>query len=133
MATPPPDPDDRRRDARVVIAAQVRLSPVGQEEEIRADLVDVSAGGVRVRGPGPFREGTAVRIEILLDRSGGRAGGEVQLRGQGVVVRTAQPVGETPVGSSLGTVSEGRPSLDTALRFTGPLELREPFQQLLVF
>ena len=87
---------------------------------MQAELVDVSAGGLRASCPLPqtLAAGTRVDVEITVqDANDARHPPLVNLRGQGEVVR----------------VQASGDHYDTALRFTGALALREPFSQMLLF
>ena len=114
---------ERRRDRRIPVAARVRIEPHEGAGVLQADLVDVSAGGLRARcgetrGLEPGRQ---VDVEITVQEAG--SGGPaplVNLRGQGEVVRV-EDIREEP----------GR--AHAALKFTGALSLREPFAQMLLF
>lgn len=89
---------------------------------MQARLVDVSAGGLRARCaiPPTLTVGSAVDVEITVqDRVDTRDPPLVNLRGAGVITRVESPDGV------------GEP--DAALRFTGPMTLREPFAQMLLF
>ncbi len=100
----------------------MRIAPRQGAGVVTAELVDVSAGGLRARTPLPSRHpaGERVEVEIRLGReSAVQPPADVSLRGMAVIVRVEQGKdGET---------------LDTALRFIGPLDMREPFDKLLVF
>lgn len=112
---------ERRQDRRIPIRARVRIAPREGPGFVTAELVDVSAGGLRARTPPPMRHpaGTEVEVEI-------RVQGDVEiqplpetsLRGLAVIVR----VQEAPGGTGL----------DAAMRFKRPLEMREAFDKLLV-
>ena len=113
---------ERRKDRRIGIDARVRLRPQSPDPlgVLEGDLVDVSAGGLRAHTfPPPHMEvGEVVRVEIELPAPEGEphGPGEVHLRGEGVVVR----VENDPLGHG------------AALRFSGPLEVRDRFAELLV-
>jgi hypothetical protein len=111
---------ERRKDRRIPVAARVRIEPREAAGVVQADLVDVSAGGLRATCPLPctLTEGSRVDVEITVqDASDSGRQPLVNLRGQGQVVR-------------LDSRSGG---CDAALRFTGALALREPFSQMLLF
>ena len=97
------------------------MTPRDGSALVKGELVDVSAGGMRTRAvdPSELSVGTAVDVEIRLphDATTRRSPG-VDLRGTGVVVRME---------------AAGDDGVDAALRFTTPLELREPFSHLLVY
>ncbi len=115
-----PHAQERRRDRRIPVAARVRIEPREGAGVVQADLVDVSAGGLRATCPGPnaFPLGSTVDVEITVqDASDARHPPLVNLRGAGEVVR----------------VAAAGDCYDTALRFTGALALREPFNQMLLF
>ncbi|MDJ0521285.1 MAG: PilZ domain-containing protein [Planctomycetota bacterium] len=107
---------ERRKDRRIPVAARVRIEPREGSGVVQADLVDVSAGGLRATLPKPngFETGLEVDVEITVqDASDTRHPPLVNLRGQGRVVRMK--------------------GADLALMFTGALSLREPFSQMLLF
>ena len=102
------------------MAARVRIEPRLGTGLVEAELVDVSAGGLRARCPLPrsLEAGHRVDVEITVqDATDTNRAPLVNLRGQGEVVR----------------VVAGEDRYDTALRFTGALALREPFSQMLLF
>ena len=103
--------------------ARVRIAPRQGAGFVVADLVDVSAGGLRARLEPPPRHatGSCVEVEIRLGPPEGDAGAaaDVSLRGRAIIVRLEQ--------------GHGADRFDAALRFTGPLEMRNPFDKLLVF
>lgn len=120
MASRRPHALERRRDRRIPVAARVRIEPREGAGVVQAELVDVSAGGLRARcsAPKTLAVGTPVDVEITVqDSSDARRPPLVNLRGRGEVVRLG------------GSGDE----YDTALRFTGALALREPFSQMLLF
>jgi len=87
---------------------------------VQADLVDVSAGGLRAQCslPSGLEPGREVDVEITVQGSGpGGPAPLVNLRGQGEVVWTKDRKG----------------GYYTALKFVGALTLREPFAQMLLF
>jgi len=101
--------------------ANVRILCRDGAGALSAELVDVSAGGVRVRADSPRVHGTgaAVDVEIRLgDEAGLPSSAPVCLRAPGVVVRVEEVIGG---------------ALETALCFTGALEMHEPFDRLLLF
>ncbi len=103
------------------MAARVRLAAGADGRGITTELVDVSAGGLRVRGapPPPYLEGQAVEVQIWPAETNELiAPGDVSLRGEGIVVRVEENGGE---------------KVHTALRFEGPLKLREPFESLFLY
>ncbi|MDF1702531.1 MAG: PilZ domain-containing protein [Planctomycetota bacterium] len=111
---------ERRRDRRIPVAARVRIEPRVGAGVVQAELVDVSAGGLRAHCPLPrtLEAGSEVDVEITVqDASDARRQPLVNLRGRGEVVR----------------VHADGDHYDTALRFTGALALREPFSQMLLF
>ncbi len=112
---------ERRRDRRIPMTARVRIAPRQTGTGLQAELVDVSAGGLRAhcRPPQSLVAGTEVDVEIRVQAAERtKQPPVVNLRGTGVVVRIE---------------ADGDKPFDAALRFTGPLELREPFAQLLLF
>lgn len=111
---------ERRKDRRIPVAARVRIEPRETSGLVQADLVDVSAGGLRATCPIPrsLEPGSEVNVEITVqDASDARRPPLVNLRGQGRVVR----------------IEGNGASYDAALVFTGALSLREPFSQMLLF
>ena len=115
MPSSAPPRIDRRQDRRLTLAARVRVVRRDGGAGTTGDLLDVSAGGIRVPAEA-LSAGDDVDVEIRM-REGGRSGPEsVQLRGRGIVVRVD---------------SSDAPS--AAIRFTTPLDMREPFAQLLLF
>jgi hypothetical protein len=113
---------ERRRDRRIPVAARVRIEPREGAGVVQAELVDVSAGGLRARCllPRVLEAGRFVNVEITV-QEGGRDGPAplVNLRGEGEVVRIEN--------------ADAKDHYHTALRFTGALSLREPFAQMLLF
>lgn len=102
------------------MAARVRIEPRHGSGIIQAELVDVSAGGLRaVSAALPSLEnGRDVDVEISVQEPGPQAPAPlVNLRGQGRVVRVERANGH----------------FETALMFTGALSVREPFSQMLLF
>ncbi len=102
------------------MAARVRIESREGAGIVQADLVDVSAGGLRATCPLPqgLVADTEVNVEITVqDASDARHPPLVNLRGQGRIVRLIENAG----------------SYDAALVFTGALALREPFSQMLIF
>ena len=115
---------ERRRDPRIPATALVRLAPRDEpEDDLLANLLDVSAGGLRASCPtgSTLDVGSEVVVEIQLDEERARraAPPNVDLRGTGVVVRMRRKAGET--------------ACVAALRFIGPLTMREPFANMLLF
>jgi hypothetical protein len=120
MAARRPHAHERRKDRRIPVAARVRIEPQEGAGVIQAELVDVSAGGLRATCPLPatLTVGRAVSVEITVqDASDVGRPPLVNLRGLGRVVR----------------VIPGAAAYDAALVFTGALALREPFSQMLLF
>jgi c-di-GMP-binding flagellar brake protein YcgR len=111
---------ERRKDRRIPVAARVRLAPESGARSLEADLVDVSAGGLRATcgdsttlGPGE-----SVQVEISVrDGQDPRHPPLVNLRGRGRVVR----------------VEPRSAGYEAAVVFTGALSLREPFSHMLLF
>ena len=102
------------------MVARVRIEPDEGRALLQAELVDVSAGGLRARCAGPcnLSPGRAVSVEITVQESGSSGSSPlVNLSGRGEVVRLDEHSGDC----------------HTALRFTGALSLREPFAQMLLF
>ena len=111
---------ERRKDRRIPVAARVRIAPHDGVGIVHAQLVDVSAGGLRAtcRLPRGIEAGAEVAVEITVqDASDERHPPLVNLRGRGRVVR----------------ISVAGEAYDAALMFTGALALREPFSQMLLF
>lgn len=102
------------------MAARVRLATGSDGPGVDVALVDVSAGGLRVRGDAslPFETGTEVAVQIWPEETSELSRpGDVSLRGEGVVLR----------------VNEGATGRQAALRFREPLKLREPFESLFLY
>lgn len=102
------------------MAARVRIEPRVGAGSVQADLVDVSAGGLRASCAlaTELVAGGEVDIEITVqDANDARHPPLVNLRGQGELVRVHTHGGRC----------------DMAVRFTGALTLREPFSQMLLF
>ncbi len=126
---------ERRRDPRIPATALVRLASRdepgdrGAANIVVANLLDVSAGGLRASCPTGSRldVGSEVVVEIQLDEEGDRraAPPSVDLRGTGVVVRMRKAASDGSDGKGGACV--------TALRFIGPLTMREPFANMLLF
>lgn len=113
---------ERRKDRRIPVVARVRFEPADGERVVLADLVDVSAGGLRATAPlsQALEPGAELSVEITVqDAADARHPPLVNLRGRGRVVRVER-------APQAGTCS-------TALQFTGALQLREPFAQMLLF
>src|SRR5690349_16097476 len=111
---------ERRRDPRVALPGAVRLVRQEPLEAMEGVLVDVSAGGVRLRSTavGPFAPGDAVDVEVTVrDVSDPSRPPVIHLRGHGAVVRSVD--------------GEGRG--EVAVRLDGPLGFREYFSQVRVF
>ena len=115
-----PHAQERRKDRRIPVAARVRFEPRDRAGVVQAELVDVSAGGLRATCPLPsaLTLGSTVDVEITVqDASDARHPPLVNLRGQGRVVR----------------IEDRGEVCNAALAFTGALSLREPFSQMLLF
>ena len=115
---------ERRRDRRIPVAARVRIEPQEGAGVLQADLIDVSAGGLRARCSETrgLEPGRRVDVEITVQEGGGGGAAPlVNLRGQGEVVRVEDDRDAPGL------------SFHTALKFTGALSLREPFAQMLLF
>jgi hypothetical protein len=120
MADRRPHAQERRKDRRIPVAARVRIEPREGSGVLQAELVDVSAGGLRAvcDEPQSLEVGSTVDVEITVqDATDAHRPPLVNLRGQGQVVRVESTNG----------------SFATSLRFTGALALREPFSQMLLF
>jgi len=112
---------ERRRDRRIQVAAKVRIVPQDGAPTRSGRLLDVSAGGLRAacRDGSDLRPGSPVDVEITVQEDPrGPAPVGTQFRGCALVVR----ISEQPAGEA-----------HAALRFVGPLSLREPFAQMLLF
>lgn len=108
-------------DPRLAVAAQVRVIRRDGGPGVSGEMLDVSAGGVRMACATrqDLVAGDDVEVEIRV-KDGGRQDGPdtVQLRGRGIVLR----MDRTPPSGAAAVV-----------RFTAPLDMREPFAQLLLF
>jgi hypothetical protein len=108
---------DRRRDRRIRLAGQVCLQARGLRSSQIGDLVDVSAGGVRIvsEAAGDLPVGAEVVVELSLDAHQDPGGPtKIHLHGRGVVVR-------------VGEDAEQRAQYGVALSFAVPLELQPEF------
>jgi c-di-GMP-binding flagellar brake protein YcgR len=106
---------ERRKDRRIPVVARVRIEPVAGGSVLQADLVDVSAGGLRASlgETAGIATGAEVQVEITVqDGPDARHPPLVNLSGRGRIVRVE--------------------STATALAFDGALTLREPFAQMLL-
>jgi hypothetical protein len=122
MASRRPHAQERRKDRRIPVVARVRFEAGNGGPIVQADLVDVSAGGLRATCEPPVRleVGGDVQVEITVqDAADARHPPLVNLSGRGRVVRVDQPSYDKPYA--------------TALAFTGALTVREPFAQMLLF
>lgn len=112
---------ERRHDRRIQVEARVRLLPRDGRGGAAGRLIDVSAGGLRAgaRHWGGVRPGEPVDVELTV-KEGGEAAHPalVHLRGAALVLRL---------------VLDDEGAEVAALRFVGPLSLREPFAQMLLF
>lgn len=86
----PPQPHPLRRFPRIALALTVRLSFRSMDAAIDSRTVDISEGGVFIHMKEPRREGTAIRLELLV--------GARQLEIGGVVVRSIRPEEPGPTG-----------------------------------
>ena len=114
---------DRRRDRRIRLAGQVCLQRIGVPRTQIGDLVDVSAGGVRIvaQAAAGLPVGAVVDVELSLDAHQDPGGPtKVHLQGRGVVVR-------------VGEDEEQRAQYGVALSFARPLELQPAFDAPAVF
>lgn len=113
---------ERRRDPRFQLAGRVRLVLREPLAALEGDLVDVSAGGLRIHALGEEEAlllGQAVEIEVTLrDLGDPSRPPTIRLRGRGDVVRRERA---TSGGS------------DLAIRLGGPLRFRDDFSSLRVF
>lgn len=122
MAPRRPHAQERRHDRRIPVVARVRIEPWDSGAAVLADLVDVSAGGLRATCAPPvgLAVGDEVQVEITVqDAADARHPPLVNLRGRGRVVRVDDCLPNRPCGA--------------ALAFTDALTLREPFAQMLLF
>ena len=114
---------DRRRDRRLRLSGQVCLQRVGRPKSQIGDLIDVSAGGVRLvaEAAAELQVGAVVEVELSLSAHQDPGGPtKLHLRGRGVVVR-------------LGNDEEERAQYGVALSFARPLELQQEFSAAEVF
>lgn len=113
---------ERRRDPRFVLPGTARLGTERHPSALDGALIDVSAGGLRVRLgrlPDELAPGTAVDVEVTVtDASDPSRPPVIHLRGRGQVVRLLR-------------LEEG-PG-EVALRLEGPLGFRDYFGHLRVF
>lgn len=113
---------ERRKDRRIPVVARVRIEARDPVALVQADLVDVSAGGLRARTDDPgltLAEGREVTVEITVqDAADERHPPLVNLQGRGRVVRVEGAAGAPR---------------SIALAFTGSLTVLEPFAQMLLF
>ena len=111
---------ERRRDPRVALPGAVRLVRQDPLAALEGVLVDVSAGGVRLRSAAAvaLAPGDAVDVEVTVrDVSDPNRPPVIHLRGHGAVVRSVEGEGQGEV----------------AVRLDGPLGFREYFSQVRVF
>ena len=114
-------PQERRRDPRFELGGKVRLGvaePVGTVEGL---LVDVCAGGLRLRPLEASRLSVGAHVDVevsVKDATDPSRPPVVHLRGRGVVIRVSPPV---PGPEEL------------ALRLDGPLGFREYFQHVTIY
>ena len=125
-----PPHTERRMDRRLALAARVRIARRDGGTGMTGELLDVSAGGIRMacdlrRG---LAAGDDVDVEIRVKEAGRDGPDTVQLRGRGIVVRVDRL--RAPDGKALAS---GTANAAAAIRFTAPLDMREPFAQLLLF
>lgn len=113
---------ERRRDPRFALHGSVRVTGREPLAALDGTLVDVSAGGLRLKaggGTNDLNPGAAVDVEVTVkDVSDPTRPPVIHLRGHGAVVRLAEGEGG---------------GLEMALRLDGPLRLREYFSQVRVF
>lgn len=113
---------ERRRDPRFALHGSVRVTGREPLAALDGTLVDVSAGGLRLKAgvpAGDLAPGAAVDVEVTIkDVSDPTRPPVIHLRGRGAVVRVVE-------------VEAG--SLELALRLEGPLGFREYFSQVRVF
>lgn len=117
MSTPSHTQLDRRRDRRIRLAGQACLQPSGLRPTQIGDLVDVSAGGVRLVSDATagLPVGAEVDVELSLDAHQDPGGPtKLHLQGRGVVVR-------------VGEDEEQRAQYVVALSFAKPLEMQQAF------
>ena len=111
---------ERRRDPRVALPGAVRLVRQDPLAALDGALVDVSAGGLRLRSTGttPLMPGDVVDVEVTVrDVSDPARPPVIHLRGHGAVVRSVEGEGQGEV----------------AVRLDGPLGFREYFSHVRVF
>lgn len=112
---------ERRRDPRFALPGMVRLSRSEPLTTLEGSLVDVSAGGLRVRAGdvGALPVGAVVDVEVTVrDVSDPLRPPVIHLRGHGAVVRM---------------LTREREAGELAVRLEGPLGFREYFSQVRVF
>ncbi len=107
---------ERRVERRLAVGGRVRLVPKGRGgPTLTGDLVDVSAGGLRMTAAAHAVLAAGVQVDLAIDLDEGvqpSHAGCLRLVGMGEVVRL-QP--------------DERPGLvQTAVRFTRTLAMREP-------
>jgi hypothetical protein len=111
---------ERRRDPRFVLPGTVRLVRQEPLAALEGALLDVSAGGLKVRSASlaVLVPGDAVDVEVTVrDLSDPSRPPVIHLRGHGAVVRSV----------------EGEGQGEMAVRLDGPLGFREYFSQVRVF
>jgi hypothetical protein len=111
---------DRRRDPRVRVFGHAAVQPGGFLTEVCGSLVDVSAGGARLRfvlAP-PLRVGASYPVDLSVADAKAPPGAlPVRLRGHAVLLRLDD---------------EAAPLVDGAIRFTEPLRVTEAFRSPVV-
>ena len=121
MASVRTPPRERRRDPRFALPGMVRVARREPLATVEGSLVDVSAGGLRVRAGdvGALPVGAAVDVEVTVrDVSDPLRPPVMHLRGHGSVVRV---------------FTREREPGELAVRLEGPLGFREYFSQVRVF
>jgi hypothetical protein len=111
-----PKAADRRRDRRVRVFGHVALQPGGLLTEVCGALVDVSAGGARLRFllPPPLRVGATIPVDLSVADAKAPPGAlPIRLRGRATLVRLEDAAS---------------PGVDGAIRFTEPLRVTEAFR-----
>ena len=89
---------DQRKQTRVGVSLQVRVSSESEEEFVENFATNVSKGGIFIQCREPKPKGTVVRFEIRLK------GGQAVIRGRGEVVwaRTRDPKSPKPRPPGMG-------------------------------
>jgi hypothetical protein len=115
-----PKETDRRRDPRVRVFGHAAVQPGGLFAEVCGSLVDVSAGGARLRFvlPPPLRVGASYPVDLSVADAKAPPGAlPVRLKGHAVLLRLDDAAA---------------PVVDGAIRFTEPLRVTEAFRSPIV-